>query len=162
MTIIRRSIERYASSTITQHALDFRALRAIKRCHLSGKTTGILSAGCLHGIESVLAAIGHLQHFHFCEADRLRHEGGKAIEFELNIYEQKPQHLLRVLDNHRLLPDTTAYFGDSEDDEECFAIVGYPIVSFLAPDEMKQRYAQQYNAFVPKDERELTDYLRLA
>jgi phosphoglycolate phosphatase-like HAD superfamily hydrolase len=161
MSIIRRSVERYACSTITEHALDFRTLRAIERCHLSGKTTGILSAGYLHGIESVLAAVGHRRHFHFCEADRLRHEGGKAIEFELNIYKRKPEHLLRVLADHSLVPESTAYLGDSEDDEGCFAIVGYPIVAFLAPDDLKQQYAQEYNAFVPKDERELTSYLRL-
>jgi phosphoglycolate phosphatase-like HAD superfamily hydrolase len=161
MSLIRRSIERYTSCIINEHALDFRVLRAIERCHLSGKTTGILSAGYIHGIESVLTAVGHRRHFHFCEADRLRHEGGRAIEFELNIYRRKPEHLLRVLDDHCLLPETTAYLGDSEDDEGCFAIVGYPVVAFLAPDDLKERYAQEYNAFVPKDERELTSYLRL-
>ena len=75
--------------------------------------------------------------------------------------QRKPEHLLRVLADHCLVPENTAYVGDSEDDEGCFAIVGYPIVAFLAPDDLKQQYAQDYNAFVPKDERELTSYLRL-
>jgi hydroxymethylpyrimidine pyrophosphatase-like HAD family hydrolase len=53
-----------------------------------------------------------------------------------------------------------AYLGDSEDDEGCFEIVGHPVAAFLAPDELKQRFALKYKAFVPKDEKDLADYLK--
>jgi hypothetical protein len=37
--------------------------------------------------------------------------------------------------------------------------VGYPVVAFLAPDELKQRFALKYRAFVPKYEKDLANYL---
>jgi phosphoglycolate phosphatase-like HAD superfamily hydrolase len=158
---VHRSIERYARSPATQQALDRRLLRAVGECSQSGKTTGVLSAGNALGIDMTLAAGGFRSHFDFCEAGQLRHSGGKAIAFELTIYRKKPEYLLRLLEERRLQPASTAYVGDSEDDEGCFQIVGYPVVAFLAPDDMKEAFASRYNAFVPKDEQELSKYLRL-
>ena len=45
-----------------------------------------------------------------------------------------------------------AYIGDSEDDEGCFEMVGYPVVALLAPDDFKVKCAQKYRAFVPNSE----------
>lgn len=158
---VLRSIERYGRSPATQQALDHRLLRTLREYRLSGKTTGILSAGNALGIDSTLAAGGFRGCFDFCEAGQLRHSGDKAIGFELAIYRNKPEYLLRLLDEHHLQPAGTAYVGDSEDDEACFEIVGYPVVALLAPDRVKERLARRYNALVPKDEQELSRFLRL-
>ena len=50
--------------------------------------------------------------------------------------------------------------GDSMDDAGCFELVGYPIVSFLSADALKKRFTLEYKAFIPKDEAELTGYLK--
>jgi hydroxymethylpyrimidine pyrophosphatase-like HAD family hydrolase len=55
-----------------------------------------------------------------------------------------------------------AYIGDSEDDEGCFEIVGYPVVAFLAPSDFKDKCARKYGAFVPDSEKDLADYLQHA
>ena len=39
-------------------------------------------------------------------------------------------------------------------------MVGYPVMAFLATDELKQKFALKYKAFVPKDEDDLANYLR--
>jgi len=41
-------------------------------------------------------------------------------------------------------------------------MVGYPVVAFLAAEELKERYAQKYKAFVPQDEKDLANYFRHA
>jgi len=158
---VHRSIERYARSPATQQALDHRLLQALGECSRSGKITGILSAGNAYGIDRTLAAANTRSYFDFCEASQLTHRGGKAIAFELAIYRRKPEHLLRLMEKRHLQPASTAYVGDSEDDEGCFRIVGYPVVAFLAPDRLKETFASRYDALVPKDERELSRYLRL-
>ena len=58
VSVIRRSIEDYASSPGTQRALDFRILRTIRTFHQQGKVAGILSAGYGYGIERVLSVAG--------------------------------------------------------------------------------------------------------
>ncbi|MCK4723928.1 MAG: hypothetical protein KAT75_11510, partial [Dehalococcoidia bacterium] len=83
-----------------------------------------------------------------------------AIEFELNIYKNKPRLLLELLRGRNMDESRVAYVGDSEDDEGCFEIVGYPVLALLAPDELKDRYAQKYKAFVPKDETDLMNYFK--
>jgi hydroxymethylpyrimidine pyrophosphatase-like HAD family hydrolase len=80
----------------------------------------------------------------------------------LNIYKKKPPLLLKLLRDRNIAASKVAYLGDSEDDEGCFEIVKYPVVAFLAPDELKQKFARKYKAFVPKDEKDLTDYLKRA
>jgi len=55
---------------------------------------------------------------------------------------------------------TVVYLGDSEDDEGCFEIVRYPVVAFLAAEDLKERYARKYKAFVPENERDLANYLK--
>jgi len=157
--VILRSIERYARKRQTQAKLEYRVLRPIRECHQAGKTTGIFSAGYGQGIERILAAAGYAECFDFIEADKLKENKGKAIEFGLNIYKKKPPLLLKLLQEKNIDARRVAYLGDSEDDEGCFEIVGYPVVAFLAPDEIKQKFARKYKAFVPKDEKDLADYL---
>ena len=157
--VILRSIEKYARKRQTQAKLEYRVLRPIRECHQAGKTTGIFSAGYGYGIEKILAAAGYAECFDFIEADKLKANRGEAIGFGLDIYKKKPQFLLKLLKDRNIDASRVAYLGDNEDEEGCFEIVGYPVVAFLAPDELKQRFALKYRAFVPKDEKDLADYL---
>jgi phosphoglycolate phosphatase-like HAD superfamily hydrolase len=158
-SVILRSIEKYARKRQTQAKLEHRVLRPIQELHQAGKATGIFSAGYGYGIEKILAVAGYAECFDFIEADKLKANRGEAIGFGLDIYKKKPQFLLKLLQEKNIDASKVAYLGDSEDDEGCFEIVGYPVVAFLAPDELKQRFALKYKAFVPKDEKDLADYL---
>jgi len=159
VSIIRRSIDKHANEQQTQAKLDHRILRPIKECHQAGKTTGIFSAGYKYGIERILAVAGYDRYFDFYEADQLREDDGRAVEFALDIYKRKPTLLLELLRDRGIDASRVAYLGDSEDDEGCFKIVGYPVLAFLAPEELKESYAQKYNAFVPANEKDLVNYL---
>ena len=160
ISFIHRSVNRYAARRETQHKLDRRILRLIRSRHQGGKTTGILSAGYGYGIDRVLTVAGFRRHFDFLIANSFKQEGGRATEFLLNIYKNKPQSLQRALRRRNIDENRTVYIGDSEDDEGCFEIARYPVVAFLATEELKQRCASRYKAFVPQDEKDLANYLR--
>lgn len=159
---VHRSVDTYAAREETQAKLDLRVLRPVEAFHSAGKPTGILSAGYGYGIEAILRVAGHRGSFDFCEADLLREANGEAIEFGLNIYGNKQGVLLKLLRTTDMDASRLAYIGDSEDDEGCFEIVGHPIVSLMAPEEVKERYANKYNAFVPANEDDLASYLQRA
>lgn len=160
ISFIHRSVDRYAARRETQQILDRRILRPIRFCHQRGKTTGILSSGYGYGIDRVLTVAGYRHYFDFREANAFKHKGGRAIEFLLNIYKNKPQLLLRALRHRNLDERMTVYIGDSEDDEGCFEIARYPIVAFFATEELKERCASRYEAFIPQDEKDLANYLK--
>ena len=159
VSLITDSVERYANRPETQSELDHRILRAIKGCHQAGKTTAILSAGYRYGIERILQAAGFQNNFDLFEGDTLKVRDGRAVEFELKLYKRKPEVLSQLLRERNIDPQTVAYIGDSEDDEGCLEIAGYPVMSFFAPEELKQEYAQKYGAFVPEKEPDLLNYL---
>jgi phosphoglycolate phosphatase-like HAD superfamily hydrolase len=158
-SVVHDSFERYANNAETQSRLDLRLLRLVKEFHEAGKTTGILSAGYRYGIERVLTVAGYRHCFDFCEADEFGTENGRVIEFGLNIYGNKPKLLLQLLAERHLEASRVAYIGDSEDDEGCFEIIGYPLVAFLAPNEFKEKCARKYGAFVPDSDSSLRNYL---
>ena len=159
VSVILRSIERYARKRQTQARLEHRVLGPIRECHEAGKTTGIFSAGYGYGIEKILAFAGYAECFDFIEADKLKSNRGEAIGFGLDIYKRKPELLRRLLKYRNMDASKVAYLGDSVDDEGCLETVGHPVVAFLATDELKQKFAQKYKAFVPKDEDDLAGYL---
>ena len=158
-SVIHRSIYRFASLPYTRQSLDLRVLRAIDASRKHGVTTGILSAGFRYGIEAILSVSNHRTYFDFIEANNFIENNGKAVEFELAIYKSKHEQLLKLLDDKGIDIKRAAYIGDSEDDEGCFSIVGYPIMSFLAPQHVKDTCARKYSAFAPNNEQELTDHL---
>lgn len=159
-SFIRRSVEKYAKKQQTKGKLEYRVLRPVDECHRNGKATGILSAGYKYGIQMILKAMGYDGCFDFCESNLLQERGGRAIRIELKVYKNKPQLLLKLLGDRSIDEKRVVYLGDSEDDAGCFEIVGYPVVAFLASEELKERYAQKYKAFVPKDEEDLAKYLQ--
>jgi FMN phosphatase YigB (HAD superfamily) len=158
IAVIHRSINKYAKMQHVQRALDLRILQSIKLCHHCGKRTGILSAGYKYGIERILTVSGYHQYFDLFQADNLKETNGKAIEFDLSIYKRKHEFLNNLLDNMGIRADKIAYIGDSEDDEGCFEMAGYPILAFYAPNELKQKYAEKFGAFVPESADELSKY----
>ena len=159
VSFICRSVDKYANEEQTQAKLDHRVLRVIKEYHELGKTTGIFSAGYEYGIRRIIAVAGYSKYFDFYEADHLKENNGRATEFGLSIYRNKPRLLVKLLRDRNLDTSRVAYIGDSEDDEGCFEIVKYPIVSFAATNEQKEICARKYKAFVPEDEMDLLKYL---
>lgn len=160
MSFIHRSVEEYANKQQTRDKLEYRILRLIDGHHRAGKVTGILSAGYRHGIQIILKTAGYDGCFDFYEANLLKEERGRAIGFELNVYKNKLQLLLKLLRGENIDERRVVFFGDSDDDACCFEVVGYPVVAFLASEELKEKYAEKYKAFVPKDEKDLVKYLQ--
>ena len=162
VSLVNLFVDQHARSARTQTKLDYRVLNPVRAFHEAGRTTGILSAGYKYGIERILAVASLGKHFDFCVADRLAQRDGKAIGFKLEVYTRKHEFLLDLLRERSLDPREVAYIGDSEDDEGCFELVGYPVVSFLAPEHLKARFAREYGAFVPGSERDLSSFLSIA
>jgi len=156
---VKHSIERNASQEKTLDKLDYRLLQIIDRCHKSGRMTGILPAGFTCNIQATLKAAGFDSSFDFYEANSLKQEKGKAIGFDLSIYRKKFVYLRELLKRKNINESKVIYIGDSEDDAECFEVVGYPVMSFLSPPDIKEEYARKYKAFVPENERDLAAYL---
>ncbi|MBM3156249.1 MAG: haloacid dehalogenase-like hydrolase [Chloroflexi bacterium] len=159
---ILRSIERYAFKPQTLAKLDHRVLRPVRECHRAGRTAGVFSAGYGHGIGRILVAAGYDKNFDFIEADVLKQNSGRAVGFGLDIYKKKAPLLEKLLRERNIDAGKVAYLGDNEDEVGCFEMVKYPIVAFMAADELKQKFARAYKAFVPGDEKELASYLKSA
>ncbi len=160
ISLVNRSVEKYSNMRHVRDKIIHSALRPIAERHRAGLTTGILSAGYRYGIQMILKSAAYDDCFDFYEANPLEETDGKAIRFKLNVYKNKAEILQRLLKERNLEAKRVAYLGDGMDDTGCFELTGYPIVSFLTPEALKQQFAQQYKAFVPDDEAELMKYLK--
>ena len=160
MPIVRRLVEKYANRRDVQDKVVYKVLRPIVERHRVGIATGILSAGYSYGIQMILKSAGYGDCFDFYEANILTESDDKAIGFTLNIYKNKAELLLNILKDRDLDPKKTAYMGDALEDVCCFEVIGHPIVSFLTPEVLKQKFAQEYRAFIPKDESDLARSLQ--
>ena len=160
MSLVRRLVEKYSNRRDVQNKVVFQVLRPVAECHRSGITTGILSAGYSYGIQMILKSAGYVDCFDFYKANILTETEDKAIGFTLSIYKNKAELLLNILKDRDLDPKKTAYLGDALEDVGCFEVIGRPIVSFLTPEVLKQKFAQEYRAFIPKDESDLARYLK--
>ena len=160
MSLIRRLVEKYSNRRDVQDKVVFKVLRPVAERHRSGITTGILSAGYSYGIQMILKSAGYVDCFDFYKANILTETEDKAIGFTLSIYKNKAELLLKILKDRDLDPKKTAYLGDALEDVGCFEVIGHPIVSFLTPEVLKHKFAQEYRAFIPKDESDLARYLK--
>ena len=160
MSAVRRLVEKYSNRRDVQAKVVLKALRPVVERHRSGITTGILSAGYSYGIQMILKSAGYVDCFDFYKANTLTETGDKAVGFTLSIYKNKAELLLNILKDRNLDPQKTAYLGDAMEDVGCFEVIGHPIVSFLTPEALKQKFAQEYRAFIPKDESDLARYLK--
>jgi len=158
MSVIRDSVKKYATTQEVKERLDYELLELLRNYHNDGKICGILSAGYGYGIDQILEAAGYRELFDFLVGDRLIENGGKAERFLLDIYGNKSTVLKKLLSEKRIDPQKTAYIGDTEDDEDCFRIVGYPIVPFFAPDDFKARSKEAHDAFVPETKDDLAEF----
>jgi phosphoglycolate phosphatase-like HAD superfamily hydrolase len=158
MSVIRHSVERYAVKPEVQGKLDFRILKILRKYHDENKTIGVLSAGYADGIDRILVASSYRDSFDFLVADTLEENDGKAFRLLLNIYKHKAPLLEKLLEERKINKDEIVYIGDSEDDEGCFQLVKYPIVSFFAPDDFKNHCTKNYGAFVPRSEKDLMEF----
>lgn len=160
MSVVRKSVERYAKKPEVQEKLDFRILRLLRKYHDENRICGVLSAGYVYGIDRILAISGYRDSFDFLFADTMVENGGKASRLLLKIYKHKTLLLKKLLEEKKIDAAKTAYIGDTEDDEGCFKLVKYPVVSFFAPDDFKVRCAQKYCAFIPNGEKELQAFFK--
>ena len=157
--LIQRIIQNYARRPDVQGKVVKSMLRPVVERRKAGLITGILSSGYKYGIETILQTAGYHDCFDFYEANILGVASGKATGFKLDIYTNKAEVFLKILKEKRLEADQAAYVGDSLYDAGCFELAGYPIVSSLTPKELKEKFARQYRAFIPKDEADLRRYL---
>jgi hypothetical protein len=51
--------------------------------------------------------------------------------------------------------------GDAQEDVGCFEAVGHPIVSFLTPEVLKQKFAHEYRLLFPKTNLIWPDILKI-
>ena len=160
MCVILHSVEKYSKRSQVQGKLVYKALRPIVECHRAGTVTGILSAGYDYGIKMILKSAGYKDVFDFYEANTMAEIDTRVAGFTLDIFKNKVEVLLKLLKKKNLVTNEVAYMGDSLDDAGCFEAVAYPIVSFLTPEEVKDQFAREYKAFIPRDEAELSKYLR--
>jgi len=160
MSLVNRLVEKYSNRRDVQDKIVFKALRPVAECHRAGITTGVLSAGFSYGIQMILKFAGYGDCFDFYKANSLTEAEDKAIGFTLSIYKNKAELLLKLLKDRDLDPKKTAYMGDALEDVGCFETIGHPIVSFLTPEALKYKFAQEYRAFIPKDESDLARYLK--
>jgi len=153
---ITRRVNLYAADAAKR--LEERMLRPIQEVHREGKQAGILSIGYRYGIDRILSAGGYGEVFDFIEANDLTTNGSKISSLSFRI--DKALWLTELLSRLSVSLDKIIYIGDADPDEPCFEIVGYPVVSFLAPDDFKQHCARKFGAqCVPESESDLRKYL---
>ena len=139
--------------------LDGRNLETIREIHREGKSTGILSIGYGYGIESILRKAGYADVFDFIRANGFQEEAGFIQEYRFTA--DKKRWLEQLIAEYQVSPDEVAYIGDSKRDEQCFEIVGHPLVAFFAPQQFKEYCAEKFGPrCVPQDAEELLSYLR--
>jgi phosphoglycolate phosphatase-like HAD superfamily hydrolase len=159
---VLRYIDKYAVSAFVQEKLQSGLLNVVRDFSLKGKTTGIFSAACKYPIEKVVAVAGYDKHFDFIEADEIYQADGRAKGFGLNIYGKKPELLEEIFRNRNINPGEVAYIADTEDEAGCFEKVKYPIVSMIATEDTKNKFARETKAFIPEDIKDLENYLKKA
>jgi len=160
MPLIRQSVEKYAGRPEVQNKIIWPVLKPVTELRKSGIAAGILSSGYDYGIRKILEASGRSACFDFIKANPLAEADGKATGFRLDIYKNKAEVMQTIIEKNNLEAERIVYIGDSLDDTGCFELIGHPVVSLLTPEELKERFARRYRAFVPKDEAELAMYLK--
>ncbi|MEM7813692.1 MAG: hypothetical protein QW548_02205 [Candidatus Aenigmatarchaeota archaeon] len=159
VNFVDKAISRYASRRDVQERLDAGMLEVLVKRNLS-TMLGVLSSAYEGWIDAVLGAGKRLSYVDFVVANKLEEKDGKAVAFLLDIFDNKPEHLRRAAATYRFSLDRTAYIGDDEDDEGCFELVRWPVVSLYSRDEFKKRCAEKYRAFVPESHDDFGKWLK--
>jgi len=161
VSFVRTAIEGFAALPETKQKLDSRVLGPISQ---SPGRKGILSTGSRDFISYVLR---DGIRWDAIQANRVLGNGKGGSRFELDVYGNKPQKLqVHFFSPHgfNFDPRQTVYLGDNADEEPAFEYVrsmgGKVVIPFYATDAFKQRAATEYKAEVPKDQEELSRFLR--
>ncbi len=157
---VYEAILSFASLPETRQKLDGRVLRPIKD---STGRKGILSTGSIEFILNLMP-VDYGFPRHTISANGIS-RNGRGSAFNLRVYGNKPQIIERVFfEELRFIPWETVYFGDNKDEEPAFEYVtslkGKVVIPFYATDAFKQHAAIKYKAEVPKNEQELSRFLK--
>jgi len=156
--IINRAVEKYAEEAYKE--MDVKLLKVVSDRHNNRILTGVLSTGYRNGIVKTLqkAAIQETSIntpiiFDLTIANDIVWRDGKkgmvAEKFDLRIYNNKEKYLESIFFRScGFNPKTTAYIGDTDEDEKCLEMVEYPVVSKFADDGFKQRMATKFNNMI--------------
>lgn len=147
---------RWAVRRMDRRLLD--PLRAARERH--GIRLAVISSGSRVGIRRTLELAGCP--FDVVVGNELRFDGDVVASLELSVMANKAEILGELLAGEGIAPDEVMYVGDSRPDEGCFAEVGYPVVSLLAREKDKRRFAERHAAFVPRNGEEFERYLQQA
>ena len=121
---------------------------------------GVISSGCREGIVAALAEVG--AEFDFVRANKFNMDGEVVASFGFALADDKHEALGRILAERGVAPGSVMFIGDSPQDEQCLAAVGYPVVSFFADDIRKAQLAADCGAFVPADQAGFRRHLEAA
>lgn len=154
--LLERYTDRYAEKGV--HRLDGRILDPLRAVRLSkGIVLGLISSGYTGGIRRILRNAGYT--FDFIRANDFKIQSRRVIEFRLDVFNNKDKILAAFLAEYGIKNTDVLYIGDDEQDECCLSMVGYPVVSFMASDEYRERFQKKFHAFVPKNQDDFARYL---
>jgi len=155
ISLIEKFIEEY--STKAYKRLDERILRPLKKIQNKKVILGIISSGCFSGIKRTLEKGGY--YFNFIIANDFEKENNKIKKFSLKVFRNKKEILKNIFEEKNINKNKTMYIGDDWQDEGCFEEVGFPVISFLANEDFKEKISKRINLFIPKSERDFEKYL---
>lgn len=141
------------------HKLDRRVLDPLRKFRQeTAVPVGVISSGCRIGVEAALKEAHYP--LDFIMANEFTMDGQRCEAFDFAFSDNKAEVLAELLKQRDVDPRDVMYIGDSEQDEECFHLVGMPVASLLARESMKERFWKRHEAFVPRDEADFERYLR--
>jgi len=153
--VIAASIDKYIEKAV--HRVDVETIRAIQNHDCK---RFILSAGVDYAIRRLLERVDAAQLFSYIMANPLV-ASGNGSRFELRVNRNKGEILQRFAQERGYDLGRTGYAGDSEDDEPCFRMVRYPIVSRFAPESFKEKWARE-GAYVIENAADFSRFLAKA
>ena len=159
MARVREFTRIYARRAAAQ--VDRRLLRPLARARARyGVRLAALSSGSRRGVAASLARAG-------CPFDRVEANDfvvadGRVVRLELSVLHNKLEVLGCLMAAQRVTPAETMFLGDSAADAECLDHVRWPVVSMMARNREKRRFAAEHGALAPADEEEFWRHIRAA
>lgn len=154
--LLERYTDRYAEDGVQR--LDGRILDPLRAVRISkGIVLGLISSGYSGGIHRILRNAGYT--FDFIRANDFEIRSRRVVEFKLDVFNNKDEILAKFLAEQGIKDSDVVYIGDDGQDECCLRMVGYPVVSFMACEEYKERFHKEFQAFVPKDREDFANYI---
>jgi phosphoserine phosphatase len=160
----RAELEEYAWKYAfdIQKLLDMRLISPIRRAARDHSIpVAVISSGCREGIVPALELQGlEIREIVANEFDI--GEDGLTRGFDFRIAENKADLLRELLESSGVKSRDVMYIGDSLADTGCFEEVGFPVVSFYADQDRRERFVRRYGSFAPVDQEDFDEYLRSA